>query len=167
LYLVAAGLDSVGYLGNLKPETVNSGDSEGLEDLVKASFKYSPFEINEQSIRDAISEIDERGSQQKSKRKKKSTSYARNPILSALIKELRGDKCQICGTEFGLQGRYFCETHHIVPLSVGGLDRSDNIIVVCPNHHKILDNSEIVVVERKEGSIVFKLGDSVYDIHLN
>lgn len=30
------------------------------------------------------------------------------------------------------------DTHHIQYLSEGGLDISENIVVVCPNHHRII-----------------------------
>jgi 5-methylcytosine-specific restriction protein A len=32
----------------------------------------------------------------------------------------------------------FAETHHIQPLSEQGLDIGQNIIVICPNHHRII-----------------------------
>lgn len=39
---------------------------------------------------------------------------------------------------------YFCgfsdyvELHHIIPKSMGGIDESDNLIFLCPNHHKTI-----------------------------
>ncbi|MBN1382682.1 MAG: HNH endonuclease [Deltaproteobacteria bacterium] len=36
----------------------------------------------------------------------------------------------------------FAETHHINPLSDGGLDISKNIIVTCPNHHRIIHKTD-------------------------
>jgi len=33
-------------------------------------------------------------------------------------------------------GRVYLETHHIVPLSDGGPDTDDNVVGLCPNHHR-------------------------------
>lgn len=40
------------------------------------------------------------------------------------------NQCFICGY------RYFLAIHHIIPKRKGGNDRIDNLIVLCPNHHK-------------------------------
>jgi len=39
-----------------------------------------------------------------------------------------------------MEGRY-AEAHHIIPLGSPhhGADKAENIIVVCPNHHAMLD----------------------------
>ena len=33
-------------------------------------------------------------------------------------------------------GHIFLETHHVIPLSEGGPDRLDNVVALCPNHHR-------------------------------
>lgn len=49
-----------------------------------------------------------------------------------------GGRCEFCGTQgFVTQvGHLFLETHHVVPLSENGHDRPDNVIALCPNHHR-------------------------------
>lgn len=42
-------------------------------------------------------------------------------------------KCAICGWNEST-----CDVHHIVPKKDGGSDENGNLIVVCPNHHRIL-----------------------------
>lgn len=66
----------------------------------------------------------------------------RNLELPCLLKELYGFKCQVCGFDF--KPRYgvpYSETHHVIWMSRGGVDHSNNIIVVCPNHHRIIHNA--------------------------
>ncbi len=47
-------------------------------------------------------------------------------------------KCQICGATFLMDnGNYYCEAHHLIPLSLNGSQRSDNVIILCPNHHRM------------------------------
>jgi len=54
---------------------------------------------------------------------------------STMIKVLKrhGCECAICGWNEST-----CDVHHIIPKSKGGSDENDNLILVCPNHHRIL-----------------------------
>lgn len=49
-----------------------------------------------------------------------------------------GGRCEFCGVEgFAVAGgQRFLETHHIMPLSEDGRDHVDNVIALCPNHHR-------------------------------
>lgn len=47
-------------------------------------------------------------------------------------------KCEYCG-EQGFQlpdGTHYLEAHHIISLGMAGPDTLDNVIAVCPNHHR-------------------------------
>lgn len=57
-------------------------------------------------------------------------------------------KCAICGWQATeqtisvngkIQHAHGNEIHHITPTSEGGTDSPDNIILLCPNHHKQAD----------------------------
>ena len=52
-------------------------------------------------------------------------------------------KCVLCGSWKGLQ------THHLKPLSKGGLDVPENIVFLCPDCHKRMDHG---YAHRKEGN---------------
>jgi hypothetical protein len=63
----------------------------------------------------------------------------RNPELPVVLKELYEYKCQICGDAFWRRYEFpYQETHHVIWLSRGGVDHSNNLIVICPNHHRII-----------------------------
>jgi predicted HNH restriction endonuclease len=66
----------------------------------------------------------------------------RDTRLCRDIKKLHKYECQICGFTINIreEGRY-AEAHHIIPLGSPhyGADKAENIIVVCPNHHAMLD----------------------------
>ncbi len=67
----------------------------------------------------------------------------RNPELPFILKEFYKFKCQICGWDFERDyGRPYSETHHVIWLSRGGVDHSNNLIVVCPNHHRIIHEAQ-------------------------
>jgi hypothetical protein len=69
------------------------------------------------------------------------------PLVRAL-KTLYEDRCQICGETLLLPGgRRYSEAHHVRPLGKPhfGPDSSRNLIIVCPNHHVLLDYGGIVL----------------------
>lgn len=54
------------------------------------------------------------------------------------IKQTRGRKCQICQYSFVMDnGNEYCEAHHIQYLSENGSQNSDNVVLLCPNHHRM------------------------------
>ena len=59
----------------------------------------------------------------------------RSARLSELLKEFYGHQCMICYGFILTDGTPHTETHHVIPLSEGGDDSSENIAVVCPNCH--------------------------------
>jgi predicted HNH restriction endonuclease len=66
----------------------------------------------------------------------------RDTKLCREIKKLHNYKCQLCGLTIKLPTEnYYAEAHHIIPLGSPhcGADKAENIIVVCPNHHAMLD----------------------------
>ena len=61
------------------------------------------------------------------------------------LKRLYGYRCQMCGTRLELSSGFYCEAHHLKPLGTphNGPDAKANIILVCPNHHVLLDYGAI------------------------
>jgi hypothetical protein len=65
--------------------------------------------------------------------------FYRDPLLAESLKSIYDHRCQVCGMNFRVKyDEPFSETHHIQPLGKGGADISKNIIVICPNHHRII-----------------------------
>lgn len=63
----------------------------------------------------------------------------RNPWLADSLKSYYEHRCQVCGNDFQpTYGVQYSETHHIQYLSQGGPDISGNMVVLCPNHHRII-----------------------------
>lgn len=50
---------------------------------------------------------------------------------SKVSKRKHGDKCQKCGWD-----KASCDVHHIIPISLGGLNTVENAMVLCPNCHR-------------------------------
>lgn len=72
----------------------------------------------------------------------------RDTKLCREVKKLHDHNCQICSESLTLpDGRKYAEAHHIIPLGKPhhGPDTAENIIVVCPNHHAMLDYGVIAL----------------------
>ena len=52
-----------------------------------------------------------------------------------------GRKCFICGYD------RFIEFCHLVPAKVGGTIHPDNILPLCPNHHRLFDHNLLTSIE--------------------
>jgi predicted restriction endonuclease len=88
----------------------------------------------------------------------------RDSIISKRLKEIYHYECQICGETIELpNGKRYAETHHLRPVGAphNGKDGTPNIVVVCPQHHAMLDlgvialNPKTLIVEHwklKEGT---------------
>jgi hypothetical protein len=66
----------------------------------------------------------------------------RNRKLVEDLKALYGGRCQCCGFTFSKRdGTPYSEAAHIrrISLREADLDVKDNLLVLCPNHHKMLD----------------------------
>ncbi|NLD50963.1 MAG: HNH endonuclease [Clostridiaceae bacterium] len=74
------------------------------------------------------------------------------------LKLLYDNRCQICGNNFG--ARYdtsIAEAHHIDSFIKSLNNDSDNIMILCPNHHRIIHKT-MPIFERAKHSLVFHNG---------
>jgi predicted restriction endonuclease len=66
----------------------------------------------------------------------------RNHKIVQELKILYKNKCQVCGESIDMgYGMMYSEVHHIQPLGNehNGIDSKSNMLVLCPNHHKMFD----------------------------
>lgn len=89
--------------------------------------------------------------------------FKRNESLPTLLKIKYDFKCQFCGFTFRKRdGGFYAEVAHIVPLKDGGTDTSTNMLVLCANHHRMLDLAEAQVISRSNDSIEFQINGERY-----
>lgn len=72
------------------------------------------------------------------KRRVESEVFARSAEVRRLVLERATGSCEYCGVE-GFRtaaGSIYLETHHVVPLSENGSDAANNVVAICPNHHR-------------------------------
>jgi 5-methylcytosine-specific restriction protein A len=70
---------------------------------------------------------------------RESTSYLRSRAVRDAALQRADGFCEFCGTKgFATRaGSIFLETHHVIPLSEGGLDAVENVAAICPNDHRL------------------------------
>ena len=64
--------------------------------------------------------------------------FVRDPEVRRRVLVRAGGRCEWC-SERGFvmtDGCIYLETHHVTPLAEGGLDTDDNVVALCPNHHR-------------------------------
>lgn len=67
----------------------------------------------------------------------------RDIIVSRQLKEAYHYSCQICGERTGENyGFKIAEAHHIEPYSQTLNNNPENIVILCPNHHKVLHRAK-------------------------
>jgi predicted restriction endonuclease len=92
-------------------------------------------------IKDKIPKEKKRGIPEKKFSVVKLVKRDRKKVANLKLEYL--DKCQICNYRLVLENnRRHSEVHHLRPIGKeGGNDDTDNMIVLCPNHHKAFDYS--------------------------
>jgi predicted restriction endonuclease len=95
-------------------------------------------------------------------------SYKRDNNTIAQIKIIRDFKCQICETYIlKKDGSRYVEAAHITPKHKQGQETPENIILLCPNHHKEFDFGHLEIIEPRTKSFVeFTLNTKFYKISL-
>ena len=148
LYLVFAGRRPLGKTIKEKLLRIEDTKTRSARKMEQSLISQT-YDMTEQERDEIIAEIDKRNKGYKPKRVRLfGGSYRRNPVLSTLLKEKYGDHCQICDLILEVEKGFFCDTHHVVPLKNGGTDTSDNVVVICPNHHRLLDRSVSKIVSK-------------------
>lgn len=75
---------------------------------------------------------------QPTKSERATTNYNRSSSVRDAVRKRARGHCEWCGARGFITkaGSLYLETHHIEPLSEGGMDSVKNVIALCPNHHR-------------------------------
>ncbi|MEM2941630.1 MAG: HNH endonuclease [Thermoproteota archaeon] len=134
---------SMDYEGQTNPRAINPYDEERILPYIWG--RISGYELRDtfgpSLVREAISNYDVIVEKEEPRKIiiPEHEEFYRDPILAESLKSVYDHRCQVCGMNFRIKyNEPFAETHHIQPLHEGGLDIGKNIIVICPNHHRII-----------------------------
>ncbi|WP_019229015.1 winged helix-turn-helix domain-containing protein [Sedimentibacter sp. B4] len=68
------------------------------------------------------------------------------------LKSKYGNQCQIEGCNFTFvqkNQKHYSEAHHLNPLANNGSQDEENVVILCPNHHRMMHYAIVEVSERK------------------
>ena len=102
--------------------------------------------LSEEALAEAVASHD--SSAPPAEREARVKRLARNQRLVVDLKALYGGRCQCCGFTFAKKdGSPYSEAAHIrrISLRKADLDVKDNLLVLCPNHHKMLDHGPLEI----------------------
>ena len=58
------------------------------------------------------------------------------------------------------------EVHHIVPLSMNGKDKAENMLTICPRHHRAVHAGEIIL-DKTDEDIKISYNSEIWTIPVN
>jgi 5-methylcytosine-specific restriction endonuclease McrA len=95
-------------------------------------------------------------------------SYKRDNKTIALIKVFRDFKCQLCG-HFIIKkdGSKYIEAAHIKAKRNRGSETPDNIILLCPNHHKEFDLGIRKILKHTKDKFNFSMNNKIFKVNLS
>jgi predicted HNH restriction endonuclease len=107
----------------IKRYDMNTGDCVLVRGIASLKF-IDQFEINKDD--------------EPTRREVITSAFERSAVVRQFALNRANGHCELCGVE-GFKtasGLIYLESHHIIPLSEGGLDNAKNVIALCPNHHR-------------------------------
>lgn len=123
-------------------------------DITPMDDSYSPEEISEHASSLSYETLKYIAESQNINKPKKTTSsvtsFSRNEYISEYARVRANGLCQLCGQKAPFNrrdGSPYLESHHIIWLSRGGADSTDNTVALCPNCHRkmhVIDDPEDV-----------------------
>lgn len=79
-------------------------------------------------------------------------------IVTNKLKELYDQSCQICGVNPGLDHNVnIVEAHHIEYFSISQNHSPDNIMILCPNHHRLFHTAK-AEYDKENNEIIYRNG---------
>lgn len=90
----------------------------------------------------------------------------RHQQIVTKLKDKYNNHCQIDGCNFTFKkknGGFYSEVHHLVPLSQGGSQGEDNVVILCPNHHRMFHFAYVEIGELKNSCRKIKINNINYD----
>ncbi|GMX57940.1 MAG: HNH endonuclease [Candidatus Izemoplasmatales bacterium] len=98
----------------------------------------------------------------------KSLNRIGNRDVVRKAKEKCDYRCQFpnCGIRIKTKNGYYAEAAHIVPVRDSGKTKAENLIVLCPNHHKEFDLGELEITQYDKKSVCGVLNGKKFKINL-
>lgn len=85
------------------------------------------------------------------KQKHQGVKVKRNPVVSGITKKRAIDEdgnycCELCGAK-SFESSAF-DSHHMIPLNIGGVDNIYNTVCLCPNCHRLIHSKRVTISQQ-------------------
>lgn len=108
-----------------------------MEEIQTVDLEAYSDKVSEYDIEMYLNFDDETAALHKTVRSIIERTYSKRKV--DMLKRLYAYKCQICGKNIGAEhGTNIAEAHHIKYFSKSVDNSSDNLLILCPNHHSIV-----------------------------
>jgi hypothetical protein len=148
-------LSGVGHQLRMAIEAAKAGDEmEAATALDRLGSEFS-----ESQLRREVNAFT--SSERPKSRQRLIEDLERDRKLVEKLKKLYKGRCQYCGFTFKQRnGRPYCEAAHLKPMArrEADIDVKDNLFVLCPNHHKMLDYGDLRIEFDPAGTLVGVIG---------
>jgi hypothetical protein len=123
-------------------------DGEPLLDqaAIKASLDSEVKRLASRSLQDLLAAYATKkgaqptGSSRPLKKVARTTAFDRDALVVAIAKKRADNSCEVPScthpTFLDSTGLPYCEVHHLQPLAEGGCDTIENVVCLCPVHHR-------------------------------
>lgn len=150
------------YIDGLKFQSKESENDE------KEQKDISDYYNKKKSREEIINELKYKKDIESEKVTVNHKAYKRDNKTIALIKILRNFECQICGLSIMKRdGGKYVEAAHIIPKHKKGNEKPENIILLCPNHHKEFDLGHCKIKEHTKDKLKFFMNGKEYELILS
>ena len=111
-----------------------------MEDITRFRLKYlgaSPAASTNENALDDLSDVPE-GSRLPDRATVITNVIKRDNRVRAYVLERANGRCEFCHVQgfLTVDGGYYLEAHHIISLCDSGCDTVENVIALCPQHHR-------------------------------
>ncbi|MBC6431445.1 hypothetical protein FM036_11770 [Nostoc sp. HG1] len=88
------------------------------------------------------------------------------------LKDKYNNQCQFENCKFTFQkvnGSFYSEGHHLIQLSKKGSQKADNVVILCPNHHRMLHyaNTEFGNILENNKRLIKINGENFYILYIS
>jgi len=125
------------------------------EDIGEIELESKLFEMSEEDFEIYINKF--KNSASLEYKKKIIKIRKNNRKLINTLKDRYSSRCQVCDVGWEKYNVSIAEAHHIEKFSITQNDEPNNILIVCPNHHRLIHNAK-GEIDIKEGIIIYNNG---------
>lgn len=145
------------HINNIEIDT-DQKEQEELLPIIRSRKSRDQIVKDLQEIKPGLSELVEFNGKQ----------YKRDNKSIVELKLLRDFKCQICGLAIQKKDKtFYVEAAHITEKKHKGPETPNNILILCPNHHKEFDLGDKEIIRRTNEEICFDLNGRRHTIDLS